>query len=114
MVYIDKTSTLITIPKHTKEESYTYSLVLSSSMATTYTLVDKMGNTSINPFFYSFPLGNWNIADGEYQYKLLNSEDVVLECGLITIGSYDRNGVVMKNTSNEKVQYNGKNTNTML
>lgn len=114
MVYIDKSSTTITIPRHTKAEDNTYSLVLSSSMSTTYTLVAEMGDTSINPFFYTFPLDNWNIADGEYSYKLLNSEDVILETGLITVGSYDRTGVIVNNTSNQKVQYNGKNKYTML
>ena len=113
MVYIDKNKDIITIPRHTKADYNTYSLVLSSSMSTTFTLVDEMGNISTNPFFYSFPLDNKEIAEGEYSYKLI-SEDVILETGLITYGSYSRSGLVMNNTSNLKLQYNGKDKYKML
>lgn len=113
MVYIDKHSEIITIPRHTQTDYSTYSLVLSSSMSTTFTLVDEMGNISTNPFFYSFPLDSKEIAEGEYSYKLI-SEDVILESGLVTYGSYTRSGLVMNNTSNQKLQYNGKDKYKVL
>ncbi len=107
MIYIESDSSIL-IPRHTYIDYGSYTLILTSNMSNPTTIVNGMSNISANTFYYKFQL---SIPDslpyGEYTYTLYNEDNLVVETGLLTYGNFDRTGLVSKNTSQNKIQYNG-------
>lgn len=107
MVYINSTSGSITLPRHTFRNSDYYTLLVQSNMSNKFTLVDEGQNISTNLLYYKFVLNDVSLNTGEYTYKLYDSDDVVIETGLITYGDYIREVTVNNTFNKEKIQYNG-------
>lgn len=104
MIYIKENSGSINIPKHT-HSSGIYKLLLSSNVTNEIVLVDNENNISTNDLYYKFSINPEGIEPGEYTYKLY-SDDVVVEVGLLTFGTYNRSKVEYNPLTN-KIQYNG-------
>ena len=87
MIYINSNSGSINIPRHTFNYSQWYSLTLFSHLSEEVNLVVEGENISTNELYYKFAINdtaNLNLETGEYTYKLKNSDDVVIENGLLT------------------------------
>lgn len=108
MVYINDTSGTITIPKHT-ETTGTYNLTLTSNLSDDVVLVENSGNISTNSLYYKFTLNNLsNLNVGEYTYSLYdNTSKTIVEQGLLTFGTFERQIIVNNTFDKEKIQYNG-------
>lgn len=108
MVYINDTSGTITIPKHTVTTG-DYTLTVTSNLSDDVVLVDGGSNISTNSLYYKFTLSNLsNLNVGEYTYKLYDNtiKDIVEE-GLLTFGTFERQIIVNNTFNKEKIQYNG-------
>ena len=108
MVYINKQSGTISIPRHTHDFHGKYKMKLSSNMSDEVWLVDSGSNISTNLLYYKFELGDLDALNvGEYAYQLTDlAESLILEEGLLTFGEYKRE-VVENNSTRNKIQYNG-------
>lgn len=108
MVYINDASGTITIPKHT-ETTGKYKLTVTSNLSNEVVLVDDGGNISTNSLYYKFTLDNLNNLNvGEYTYRLyVGKPEVIVEEGLLTFGTFERQIIVNNTFDKEKIQYNG-------
>lgn len=111
MIYINKNSSSIIIPRHTFENGTQYYLIASSNLSNDVVLVNKGNNVSTNSLYYEFALSNLSkLSAAEYEYTLYtttNNVKNILERGLLTFGQYNRE-VTVNNTFNPvKKQYNG-------
>lgn len=108
MVYINENSGTVTIPRHTQYTYGGYTLSISSNVSDTIDLVTDGNNISTNPLYYRFVLGSLdNISVGDYHYKLYDAENNLIESGLLSFGSYNREVTVNNTFNNQKIQYNG-------
>lgn len=105
MIYLNENSGCISIPRHTFSDGY-YTLVLTSNLTNEIILVDDKENISTNDSYYKFEITTDELTPGEYTYELYNNE-VVIELGLITFGSYEKSRVEYDTFNPFKVQYNG-------
>lgn len=105
MIYINENSGSINIPRHTFTDGY-YTLILTSNLTNRIVLVDDKENISTNDLYYKFEISTEELTPGEYTYELYNNE-VVIEIGLITFGSYEKSNVEYEAFNPFKVQYNG-------
>lgn len=94
MLYIDKNTRNINIPRHTPHEysGGNVKMVLTRSDGKSFTINDL---TVVNSEFYrnvTFPINNdVNIPDGQYSYSLRTYSDLELESGFIEL----ENGLVL-------------------
>ncbi len=109
MVYINDTSGTITIPKHKDVISDSgYTMVLTSNLSDDVVLVENGGDISTNSLYYKFALNNLsNLNVGEYTYTLYDDSENVVEVGLLTFGTFERQVIVNNTFDRKKIQYNG-------
>lgn len=107
MIYLNDLSATVSVPRHTQDVSSAYTLVLTSNLSDSVALINSGSNVSTNSLYYKFPIDeNVKLNVGEYTYTLYDDSENVLEQGLLTYGAYSRQ-VIVNNTTNEKIQYNG-------
>ena len=107
MIYINTNQT-ISIPRHSMNDSKTYSLQIQSRMTDPIIIVENQNDISTNAFYYEFPLSlPETLYEGEYTYILVTEDGQVVETGLLSYGEYSRLGVVSNHSPINKIQYNG-------
>lgn len=108
MVYIDKNSKDIIIPRHTSIDGTTYTITISSNLSNEFVLSNNV-DYSLSQLFYKFRLTEpLNLNVGEYEY-IVRSNDTILEKGLLVYGDYNSRNSVIKDTKRNKIQYERKN-----
>lgn len=92
MIYIDKTSTNITIPCNTSKVSNEYTLFLHgiNNIEYEYTVTDEM----VSSLYYYFAI-TLDIEEGEYNYQLISNGNVVTS-GLLQYGLKNSEPTVTK------------------
>lgn len=103
MIYINKDSDKILLPKHFSINDEVYTLKISNGI--TSTVIDNLTNTSLVKDYYEF---TWNteLQVGEYTYEIIS--DNIYECGLLVYGEYRKKEVRTVYTSHNNLQFNGK------
>ena len=109
MVYIDKNSKYITIPRHTKEYGESnrgFMVYLSAPSYPCTTLVAGINNTNESDFYWKFNInGTKPLNIGEYTYEV---EDIrtkeIIEKGLLVYGDYTKEEVKSINNNKKNVQ----------
>ena len=107
MVYIDSETNTITIPRHSENESTTFSLELTNNIGggvTTYSGLTPSEETTA--YMYVIPFHLEDVPTGEYTYKLIGNGGDVAEFGLLNYGNYVAPTTEYNNTT-ERIQYNG-------
>lgn len=98
MVYLNKTSDSIVLPKYYKV-SGTFSLKLENNLGKQEYVFDDLTNISELDYYYKFVINVSDMPTGEYNLILYCGEFIVLK-GMVTVGDYKR----------EKTEYEHKNT----
>lgn len=104
MVYINKDSNRILLPKHFKINDEVYTLKISNGI--TSILIDNLSNLSTDRNCYEF-IWEKELQVGEYTYEI--TSDNIYECGLLVYGEYHKQEVrTVYSKSNNNLQFNGK------
>lgn len=107
MIYIENNTILIQIPKHSNPpltNSYTLNLYNAATQtATKYEDIKDEGDLDL---IYQF--GNLdfsNLSNGEYEYSLRDSENNLLETGILQVGNYKKEHKQYETKENERIGY---------
>jgi hypothetical protein len=110
MIYLEKDSNFIQIPKHTKTNALRFDIALFNKMNFTSEYFSNVSDRGGYDLIYEFKdLDFTKLPDGEYVYFLYgildeNEQKELLESGLLQIGKY-KNTNKQYETKQESIQY---------
>lgn len=113
MVYINKETEEVKIPRHYKKDFDAYSIILKSPLNNETILSACNPNLSTNNFFYKFTIDSLEgLNVGEYTYEVYGVKDeanTLVETGLMVYGDYVPKDVKSVSYERETIQYTGYN-----
>lgn len=114
MIYIDKNTTQITLPKHnTGVNAEAFDVVIKSQINNVYTIAKDAMDISTNRLRYVFEIvPNSVIEAGEYEYNIFISEtQEKIENGLLIYGEYTKPKIISTDVQRKNLVFNGKRKN---
>lgn len=103
MVYLNKSSESITLPKHYKI-SGDYTLTLINNLGKQVYTFDNLNDISELDYYYMFEISVSDMPTGEYNLSLKCGDFEVL-VGMVTIGDYKRKNTEYEHKNNTFIQY---------
>lgn len=115
MIWINNSTEIIEIPKHSSATGNRYKIKLTNNITKKEYEFNVGLSVSDSALMYAFRVNLPAMDDGEYIYELyaikivgLEEQSTLIESGLLIYGNYQRSGVSeFEPESNTIVQYNG-------
>lgn len=103
MIYINKDTNILQIPRHNRNVQSIYNLILVNNYSKDNNLYQNLEDVSQNKYFYEFNIDCSQLIDGEYTYKLLNNDDTEYEHGLLVCGELNNINITYNKNNDNKV-----------
>lgn len=103
MVYLNKSTESITLPKHYKVLGE-YTLKLVNNLGKQEYTFENLTDISELDYYYTFEISVSDMPTGEYNMTLYCGEFIVLT-GMVTIGDYKREKTEYEHKNNTFIQY---------
>jgi len=103
MVYLNKSSNIITLPKYYRVNG-DYTLTLVNNLGKQVYTFDNLTNISDLDYYYKFEISVSDMPTGEYNMTLMCGEFKVLD-GMVTVGDYKRSNTEYEHKNNTFIQY---------